>query len=392
MKKIVLILFMVPALVLAQKPIKPNLNKALGFWKEGKLKEAKEMIDVSVADPKLSLDGKAWYYKALIYASLDTTSNESYKTLESNPLEVALESLKKADELGKKDTEYFINDATGFPITRTQQFAVLNGYYLNNGVKAYQEDDYSGSLASFEKSQRVVPEDTTAYYFGAIVSQNMEDWDKAIVNINNFIEKGGKSPDVYSWLISIYSNYKNDKNKALEVAREAKAKHPNNSDFSRMEIGLLIDLDKIEEAKVGLEKAVQEEPDNKVFHFFLGYTYMKLNNIEKAKSSFEASLKIDPQYFDAQLYLAKLVSEDAHKIKREMNNLGISAEDKKRRFELDAVYVAKLKEALPYWEQAEKLNPSDQEVLDELYGMYGDLDMQTQLKRIEKRYKELGIE
>lgn len=392
MKKVVLILLMVPALVLAQKPIKPSLNKALGFWKDGKLKEAKEMIDVSVADPKLSLDGKAWYYKALIYASLDTTSNEAYKALAPNALDEAMESLKKADQLAKPGSEYFINDASGFPVLRTQQMGVLNGFYLNKGVAQYQEDDYEGAMLNFEKSQRVSPDDTTGYYFAGIVAQNMEAWDKAITNINTFIAKGGKSPDAYSWLINIYNTQKEDKIKALELAREAKNKFPEKSDFARFEIGLLIDLDKIDEAKAGLEEAVKQEPDNKTFHFFLGYTHLKQNNMDLAKASFEEALKLDPQYFDAQLYLSRVVSEDAKKIKREMNNLGISETDKKKRFELDKVYVEKLKVALPYWEKAEKLNPSDQEVLDELYAIYSDLDMQPQIKRIEKRYKELGIE
>jgi len=75
-----------------------------------------------------------------------------------------------------------------------------------------------------------------------------------------------------------------------------------------------------------------------------------------------------------------------------MSNLGISEADKKKRFELDKVLVEKLKAALPYWEQAERLNPSDQEVLDQLYGIYGDLGMDAQLKRVEARYKELGID
>jgi hypothetical protein len=47
---------------------------------------------------------------------------------------------------------------------------------------------------------------------------------------------------------------------------------------------------------------------------------------------------------------------------------------------------------LPYWEQAEKINPSDQEVLDQLSGMYADLGMDAQVKRINARYKELGLE
>ena len=75
-----------------------------------------------------------------------------------------------------------------------------------------------------------------------------------------------------------------------------------------------------------------------------------------------------------------------------MSNLGISAEDKKKRFELDSKLVAKLEQALPYWEKAEKLNPDDQEVLDTLYSIYTDLDIQPKLKHIMSRYKELGME
>jgi len=75
-----------------------------------------------------------------------------------------------------------------------------------------------------------------------------------------------------------------------------------------------------------------------------------------------------------------------------MSNLGISAADKKKKLDLDKVLVEKLKLALPYWEKAEKLKPDDQEVLDTLSGIYVDLDMQDQIKRVEKRYKELGLE
>src|SRR3989337_195467 len=110
------------------------------------------------------------------------------------------------------------------------------------------------------------------------------------------------------------------------------------------------------------------------------------------KIKHEDALKIDPQYFEAQLYLAKLMYSEAAAIKKEMSNLGISAADKKKKFDLDKVLVEKLKIALPYWEKAEKLKPDDQEVLDTLYAMYTDLDMQDQMKRIDKRYKDLGTE
>lgn len=391
MKKVVLILLLVPAILFAQKPLKPNLNKALTSWKAGKLQEAKDMIDVCEKDPKLSLDGNTFYYKGLIYASLDTTSNPAFKSLSDNAFETAMEAFAKADQMaGKK--EYFITDQTGFPLLKNQQTGYLGDYYIRLGAVCYQEDDLECALKNFEKTQRVLPNDTTAYFYAGLVANSLEDHDKSIKYMTEYIKLGGKSPDAYTVLINTYSGPKENKDKALEIAREAKAKFPTNSNFPRVEIGILIDTKREAEAKAGLEQALAKEPNDKVLHFFLGYINYKLANTAEAKASFETALKLDPTYFDAQLFLAKLFYEDAYTVKKEMNALGISEKDKKRRFELDKIYVEKLKVALPYWEQAEKMNPSDQEVLDALYSMYVDLDNQPQIKRIEKRYKELGMD
>src|SRR5687767_12482693 len=81
MKKVLLILLLIPAFVFAQKPVKPNLNKALSLYQEGKLSEAKDMIDAATTYEKTMNDGKTYYYKGLIYAALDTTSNATYKAL-----------------------------------------------------------------------------------------------------------------------------------------------------------------------------------------------------------------------------------------------------------------------------------------------------------------------
>src|SRR5688572_2017745 len=107
MKKVILILLLIPAVVFAQKPVKPNLSKALSLWQEGKLGEAKDMIDAATTYEKTMNDGKTWYYRGLIYASLDTTSNETFKALSPNALTVAIESFKKADQM-KGKSEYFV--------------------------------------------------------------------------------------------------------------------------------------------------------------------------------------------------------------------------------------------------------------------------------------------
>jgi tetratricopeptide (TPR) repeat protein len=399
MKRITLLVLMLASvLAYGQKPVKPNLNKALKALQEGKLDEAKQIIDVAATDEKAMKEGKTWYYRGLIYAAIDTTA--TYKSLADSALQIAVQSFKKADQMGKSaDYTYAIPNSTNI-IAKDQQLFNLATYYLGKSIKLLQDgEDYAASVAEgqkaiqvFENDLKAYSNDTLTYYVVGLAAQNAENYDVAIESFNKFFQKGGKSRDAYVVLYQIYSGPKEDKNKALEIVREAKAKLPNNPDFPKLEIGLLIDLDRVAEAKDGLEKAIANEPDNKIYHFYLGYVYSKLERWDDAKKQFNEALRIDSKYFDAQYQLAQIYFIDAYKIKKEMANLGISAADKKRKFELDKVLVEKYKVALPYWEQAEKMNPSDVDVLDKLSNIYTELGDNAKADRVEKRLKELGAE
>ncbi len=395
MKRIVLLLMMVlPSLLIAQKAVKPNLNKVLKYWTDGDLASAKEMVDIATTYEKTMNDGKTWYYRGLIYASLDTTSNEAYKALADNPLTTAMESFKKADELGKKGTEYFVNDASGLPVLRSQQMAVLANAYLNYGAAKYQEDDLEGALVDFDKVMMVMPDDTTSYFYAGIVSNALENTDRTIKYWKQYYEKGGTSPDGYSIMININSQQKDDKEAALAVVREARTKFPDDGNFPKVEIGLLIDMGKIDEAKTGLESAIKNEPDNKVLHFYLGYVNSKLEKWEESKKNYEAALKIDPTYFEGQYYLAQIYLIDAEKIRTELGSLGISAADQKKKLALDKVLVEKYQVALPYWEKAEKLKTEDVnsqlDVLDKLSNIYYYLGEDAKQRAIDQKIKLLG--
>lgn len=405
MKKIILILLLAPAFVFAQKPVKPNLNKAIALWQEGKLAEAKDMIEAATTYEKTMNDGKTWYYRGLIYASIDTTSNETYKALSPNALAIAMESFKKADTMADKGKEYFVSDPNNIMAaaqnTKSIQLERLANHYLDKGIKQIQldEPDYNESMKQLYKSMKVFEEgmttyanDTLAYYVLALAANSSEKYDTALQATDQYLKKGGKAKEAYLIQYQIYNGPKNNKEKALEVVREGKKKLPHETQFSLLEIELLINLQRTAEAKGGLEQAVKADPGNKVLHFFLGYVNLQLTNLTEARKNFDDALKIDPKYFEAQLYTAKIVGEDAKVIKRQINSLGITPADKKKKMELDGVYVQKLKVALPYWEKAEKLNPSDEEVLNELYSIYSDLGNDPQVQRIEKRMKELGID
>jgi len=392
MKRLTFLVLMLAAFSLhAQKQAKPNLNKALKLWEEGKLAEAKEMIDAATTYEKTKDDGKTWYYRGLVYASLDTTSNPQYRALATDPLKIAVASFAKADSMAGK-SEYFIMPPGGLPKTKESQIIDLANYYMRKAGELYEQDSLEAALQQYEKTQFVFPKDTTAFFYGAIIANVIEQWDKSIKYFEDFYRLGGKSTDGYAYMLNIYSGPKNDKEKALQVAREAKAKYPDNLEFPKSEIGLLIDLNRVDEAKIGLEQAISREPDNKIYHFFLGYVNSRLEKWDDAKKNFETALKIDPSYFEAQYYLAQVYLIDANKVKEQMKSLGISAADKKKAAELDKVLVDKYKQALPHWEKAERLKSDDTDVLDHLRTIYYYLGDDKNENRIVAKLKQLGVE
>ena len=338
-------------------------------------------------------DGKTWYYRGVIYARIDTSSVAEEHALADNALDIAMESFQKAEAMSDGKNEYFTIQANGLPITKPQQMDQLRAYYLNKGVSVYQDkNDAAGSIQYFLKAEKVMPEDTLGYFYGGLISNEAEKFDEAISQLNKYIDLGGQSPDAYRILFSIYRQEKEDTVKALEIAKKASAALPGYSEFKRYEISMLMAMNRLDEAKVGLEKQIAVEPEDKLLHFLLGYVYLKGNDSGKAQSQFEEALKIDNSYFDAQFYLATIMTEPAVAIRKEMNSLGISAADKKRKLELDEKYVTELKKVLPQWEHAEQINPDDQDVLDRLYSIYQDLGNEQGVKRIKSKLKAMGVE
>jgi predicted Zn-dependent protease len=404
MKRITLLMLMLAtSAVYAQKTVKPNLNKILSLWKEGKLAEAKEMADAATTYEKTMNDGKTFYYRGLVYATIDTTSNESAKSLAQDPLSVVIESFKRADELGKKGSDYFVQLDGAIPTTKTTQVEMLANHYLNKGITQIQADEpnYDEVIASLDKSRKVFENlattysnDTLAYYVQGLAATNGEKHDKAIEALGKYLAKGGKSKDAYVLLYQIYSGPKENKEKALEIVREGKTK-TGNSDFARLEIGLLIDLNRIGEAKEGLEAAVAKNPNDKVLHFYLAYANAQMKNVDAAKKHYLEALRVDPAYFEAQYYYGQLFLLPIEDLTKQINSLGISAKDAQKKRELYQERVKKSEEAIPHLEKAESMKTSDNEaridVLEKLKLLYYYTADDAKSKVVTQKLKILGV-
>ncbi|MDH5367146.1 MAG: tetratricopeptide repeat protein [Cyclobacteriaceae bacterium] len=391
MKKSTLIMaaiVLISSAVFAQKEKKPSINKALKSFQGGDLAAAKSEIDRAAEFEKTSTNGKTWYYRGLIYAAIDTSSTQG--SLAENALEVAMESFNKADELHKGSSEYFITDSYGLPVLKPQQIDGLWGVYLNEGVKYFQNKEAEDAVKNFAKCTIVKPQDTTAYLYGGLASQSGKMYDEALKYFNKYIELGGTGEDVYASIIYITGTVKEDKEGALAMIETAMEKYPKNTTFPKQKIDVLIQLDKIDEAKNGLISAIEKEPENPQLYFSLAIMYDQLGELDNARKAYENSLQADPTFFNSRFNLAVMVYNEAVEYIKEKNALGISRADQKKADELQKTIDLRLKEAQPHWEKVLESDPNDRTALETLKYIFVQTKNMDKAEEIQARLDALG--
>jgi tetratricopeptide (TPR) repeat protein len=408
-KTAIALLFLVPFAVAAQKEIKPSVNKAEKALKEGKFDEAKAIIDVTTASQEFMVDkkgapsknaAKAWYLKGLIYAGIDTTKVEKFKSLEAEPYKVAVEAFTKSKELGK-DELAFLKDDIGLPILNTQLDAKLAQAYLNVSLDAYQKTkDYKKAFQYMERVVYFIPNDTSMLMnAGVYFAPSAEEYDKALEYIDKYHAKGGKNQDAYIQKFSIYRDKKKDNDKALVVAKEMIAKFPNNTEFPKYELDMYIKMNRLPEAKAIMEKNAIANPTDVESRYYLGVISNEMKNPADAKKWFNEAIKVDPNHYDSYASLADMSYKEVRAIREERNEIsGTKDADVKKRLELFQKIETKLKESVPYWEKCETLKPNEETVLYGLLSVYGDLanydevTYNPKLDKLKKKMKALKLE
>jgi tetratricopeptide (TPR) repeat protein len=408
-KTAIALLLLFPMAVMAQKEIKPGIGKAERALKAGKLDEAKAIIDVTVTSPDVMVDkkgspsknaAKAWYLKGLIYASIDTTKEEKWKSLEAEPFEVAKEAFTRSKELDATTESYF-SDQNAAPLNNKSLESKLAQTYLNVSLKAYQEDkDYKKAFKYMERVVFLIPTDTSMLMnAGVYFAPSAEEYDKAIDYIKRYHDKGGRNQDGYIQLYSIYRDKKKDNEKALETAKAMIAKFPNNAEFQRYELDIYIKMGRLPEAKAIMEKNALANPTDVESRFYLGVISNELKNPEEAKKWFNEAIKVDPNHYDSYASLADISYKEVRAIRDERNEIGTAKDaDIKKRQELFLKIESKLKDSVPYWEKCEALKPNEESVLYGLLSVYGDLanyDEATynpKLDKLKKKMKSLKLE
>lgn len=391
MKRNILFLMIMAISVVAFGQKKPKINNALKAAQEGNLEEAKAIIDQAIVHDKTKDDAKTWYYRGLIYAAIDTTSNGGIQNGANDPLRKSMEAFNKAIELNEGKSELYISGPNGLPVLRSQQVQQIWGYYLNKGVVAFQNSDMEEAIESFTRSQIVMPEDTTGYIYAGLAAQSAQKYDIAAENYYKLInDLNHHNADIYNSLIYIEANIRENDEKALELIRTAREKFPENKDLAKTEINVLIRLDRADEAKAELEEAIANEPQNPDLYFSLGVMEDELGNSEKALAAYEKAVEADPNHLNANFNLAVIHFNQAVETYKQRNSLGISSSEIKKGKELEKKANEQLRTALPYWEKVRSLDPKNRVALEQLRYIYIQLKDNTKAEEIQAELDKYG--
>lgn len=370
---------------------KPKVNKAKSLMDKGELAEAKQIFDDATTHEKTKDDGKMWYYRGLLYVQLDTTSNDAFKMLSNNPMEVAMKSFERADELGDEGKEYFYTSATSMlPVTKSEQINNYYSYYYNLGVNEYQESNFESAVGYFDKAAFIQPADTNAVINAAFAAHSGEMYEEAKTLYKKVIERGAVNKDYFYNYIAIVG-MENDLEKSLKAVNEALEYFPSDVDLTRNRIDILIKLDRIDEARAELEKAVQDEPNNPDLQFALGVIHDQLGNSDKALAAYDKAIEAKGDHYNSHFNKGVLLLDAANEVIKQQNNLGMTKADKKKYTELEPVIQQKLKEAMPQWEKIVDISPEGDKVqnMEYLVYIYSNLGMKEKASATQKKISAL---
>lgn len=404
------------SLLVAQDPAK-DIKKAarlLGTYNldqnanQDKLQEAISLANSSINDPTVKMDPSAWQtYGEVFMAAVDNDvkanvlDNKAVIAQPSAPAK-AFQGFQMAEHLADKG--YQTKDAM-----KALSAGLQNIYYMGSAL--YQAGDFTSAYTAFkatndgynllvknkEPTTFSAEESPKALYYSGLCAKQANMNPQAIEVFQQLVDDGTADAGVYEELFNMYKADAPDKSdKILAAGRE---KYPDDTGLLYAEINYLLNKGELVSLISKLEKAIQMEPENVSVYVTLGQVYDKLyqdkatsdpaaatENFNKAMSYYQQALEKDPKSFDAVYSIGALWYNKAAGYSIDLNTLSSdysSAGTKKYegiKAQMDETFV----KALPFFIQAELLNPKDANTLialKEIYARQDKLDLVEQYKQ-----------
>lgn len=385
-----------------------------------KLEEARQQIDIATAGIN-QFDAKelpkVWLKSAEIYSDLAKTdytflnlSGGAYTVLYPDASTKAYNAYLAA--LQVPDLKKF-NKTEALDGLKT-----LSTFLSNDGLSAFNNKEYKKAYESFTAVANIdhlLSQDNQPPLFDSAVKRNdhlyvtgmsafaAEMYPESKAIFEQLMNANYESAGVYDSMFKIYlQEGKNEE--ALAILEKGREKFPEDEILRVSEINYYLQANKLDVLTGKLEAAIKADPTNVTLYATLGHVYDNLSqreyeagNIEMSEKNFNLALQyytkaleIDGNHFNTIYNMGALYYNKAAQVTRELIQIegdysaaGLRKSEAKR-----AEMMQLFDKALPFFQRAESIEPSDigtLSALKEIYARKDNLDMAEEFKsRMEK--------
>ncbi len=392
MKRFALILVMAIAVTVAfgQKNVRQT---ASNYLKAGKLDKALEAINQSMSDPTTAGEAKTWFIRGNIYLEIANSTNDAFKTLDPDPLKVAMDSYKKAFELDPKK-EYYDDIVAKLNWQRNN--------YFNVAVDEYNKKNYKLAMENFANGADVISvvevSDTAALLNAAYCAALANEPHMAKKYYEDLLKGGYKSPGVFVQLSDIYRIEKDEQN-AIRVITDGLKLYPDDLRLFLAETNIYLTFGNTEKALKNLNAAIEKDKSNPSVFFALGTIYDNISNdttkspelrkeaFEKAVKAYQDAIALKADYFEPYYNVGALYVNAAATINDEANKLPLDQTETFDQLKKKADGYLEL--ATPYLEKASELQPNDINTLYSLKQIYARTGKIDKLKIVNEKIAKI---
>jgi Tetratricopeptide repeat. len=402
MKRLVFTLVMITmvSLSFAQKKTISSAKRALGGTPP-KFEEARKLIGEALVNPETESQAETWFVAGQIESKQFDDENMKEVLGQGPNLELMYNALttimpyfQKAYELeqipdakGKVQSKYTKDIRS---ILRSNRI-----HYINAGVFYHDKKDFQKAYENFKlygdiptlpmmKGDEFTKESNDSLslqirYYAGLSAVQIPDHKAALEIFIEMKDKGYLENEVHQHLVHQYDLI-NDTIGMERTLKEGSVKFPEDPYFMLNLINLNIKTGNTDEAVKNLLAGIEKTPNNAELYDVLGQVYESRKEIDNSIKCLEKALEIDP---GNAAYLAH--------IGKVYYNYGVEARaNADNNISNNALYdleMLKSKErfqkALPYLEEAYKLNSEDKNTIFALRSIYYNLNMNTEFEKMD---------
>ncbi len=390
MKKLILSLALVgiaATVAFGQKKVVRSAERNL---RRGNIEEAYSDIKNAVKDEDTGSESDTYFIKGKIETQLfeaDSSNTEETVSLgrEAESSFMTTFEMEDMDSTSKVSKDLFKEVVPELPANLQGEGVYrLKNASLNKGSERYEADDMEQAFEFFSLAADLDPKDTSTVFnagYTANMIGNTEAAKKYFTHLLDIDEYN--KLNAYYFLIQIASAEENDPEEAYRLATEARELYPEDKGLAEFEIQLLLQLDKMDEAMVSIEKALENDPDNPAIRLRYGYLKESSGDMEGALEEYKRTVEADPDFFEGNYYAGAIYLDKARNIITEVNNLSDEEWEEKSDAmlaEADGLY----EEALPYFTKASELQPDNTDIMQILFQIHTRLQNEAKAEEYDQ--------